>query len=115
MRACRGEHPVRSVETHGLVPGIREVTAQITCPTGQVEHARTACCGCGRMDNIVFYDSTRLGVHTENPGLPIRPFDNLMADLRVFRCLLRVILGVGRDPIATAAIREPAGIDHRDW
>jgi hypothetical protein len=67
------------------------------------------------MDNIVFYDSTRVGVHTENPGLPIRPFDNLMADLRVFRCLLQVILGVGRDPIATAAIREPAGIDHRDW
>ena len=59
--------------------------------------------------------STREGVHTENPGLPIRPFDNLMADLRVFRCLLRVILGVGRDPIATAASREPAGIDHRDW
>jgi hypothetical protein len=60
-------------------------------------------------------DSTRVGVHIGNPGLPIRPFDNLMADLRVFRCLLRVILGVGRDPIATAAIREPAGIDHRDW
>ena len=37
-----------------------------------------------------------------------------MADLRVFRRLLRVISGVGRDPIATAAIREPAGIDHRD-
>jgi hypothetical protein len=62
-----------------------------------------------------FYDSTRVGVHIENPGLPIRLFDNLMADLRVFRCLLRVISGVGRDPIATAAIREPAGIDHRDW
>jgi hypothetical protein len=30
------------------------------------------------MDNIVFYDSTRGGVHIENPGLPIRPFDNLM-------------------------------------
>jgi hypothetical protein len=69
------------------------------------------------IDNIRwrFYDSTRVGVHIENPGLPIRPFDNLIAHLRVFRCLLRVISGVGRDPIATAAIREPAGIDHRDW